>query len=116
MRDETRRKLERALWRERAKKAGIGLALVAIAGIGFIFEDLDAHVEDVGVPGTVTAVGPLNTNSTKMVETGLSVDVTLDSGPHVSVMALKTTNPHVGDHVRITEHRHGSGRVTYSWK
>jgi hypothetical protein len=116
MRAETRRKLDRALWRERAKRAGIGLALVALAGAAFVFEDLDAHVEDVRVPGTVIAVGPLSTNSTKMVETGLSVDVTLDSGPRVSVMALKTTNPHVGDHVRITEHRHGSGRVTYSWK
>ena len=116
MRAETRRKLDRALWRERAKRAGIGLALVGLAGAAFVCEDLDARVEDVRVPGTVIAVGPLNTNSTKMVETGLSVDVTLDSGPRVSVMALKTTNPHVGDHVQITEHRHGSGRVTYSWK
>ena len=35
MREETRRKLERALWRERAKKAGIGLAVVAAIGLLF---------------------------------------------------------------------------------
>jgi hypothetical protein len=43
--------------------------------------------------------------------------VALDSGGRrVSVMALKTTDPHVGDHVEITEHRHHTGRITYSWK
>jgi hypothetical protein len=68
------------------------------------------------VPGTVVAVGPRNVRSTKMVETGRSVDVDLDSGRRVNVMALKTTGPHVGDHVQITEHRHRTGRVTYSWR
>jgi hypothetical protein len=29
---------------------------------------------------------------------------------------LKTSNPHVGDHVQITEHRHRTGRMNYSWK
>jgi hypothetical protein len=40
----------------------------------------------------------------------------LDSGRRVNVLVLKTTDPHVGDHVQITEHRHHTGRVTYSWK
>jgi hypothetical protein len=31
-------------------------------------------------------------------------------------LVLRTTDPHVGDHVQITEHRHETGRVTYSWK
>jgi hypothetical protein len=116
MRAETRRKLERALWRERAKKAGIGLAALAAIGAFFVYEDLDAHVDNVRVPGTVAAVGPLNANSTKLVENGLSVDVALASGRHVSVFALRTTDPHVGDRVEITEHRHHTGRVTYSWR
>jgi hypothetical protein len=116
MREETRRKLERALWRERAKKAAIAAAALAAIGVFFVYEDYDARVENIRVPGTVIAVGPLNVRNTKMVEAGLSVDVTLDSGRRVNVMALKTSNPHVGDHVEITEHRHRTGRVNYSWK
>ena len=116
MREETRRKLERALWRERAKKAAVGAAALAAIAVFLLYEDYDARVENTRVPGTVISVGPLNVRSTKMVEAGLSVDVTLDSGRRVNVMALKATHPHVGDHVQITEHRHRTGRVSYSWK
>lgn len=117
MREETRRRLERALWIDRAKKAGIGLAVLAVVGLLVLYEDYDSHVDSVRVPGTVVSVGPLNVNSTKLVENGLSVDVDLDaSGRRVNVMALRTTEPHVGDHIQITEHRHRTGRITYSWK
>jgi hypothetical protein len=117
MREETRRKLERALWRERLKKIGIGVAALALIAAYFVYEDVDARVDNVRVPATVTAVGPLNVRNTKLVEEGLAVEVALDSsGRHVSVMALKSTDPHVGDHVEITEHRHHTGRVTYTWK
>ena len=116
MRDETRRKLERAIWRERLKKIGIGVAALAVIGAYFLYEDYDSHVENVRVPGTVVHIGPLNTTNTSMIENGLSVDVALDNGRRVNVMVLKTTNPHVGDHVEITEHRHRTGRVMYSWK
>ncbi len=57
----------------------------------------------------MTEVGPLNIKSTRMVEEGLSVQVALQGGRLVSVMALKKTDPHVGDHVEITEHRHRTG-------
>jgi hypothetical protein len=116
MREETRRKLNRALWLDRAKKAGLGVAVLALIGIFFLYEDYDAHVDLIRVPGTVAFVGPLNTSSTKLVENGLSVDVKLDNGPRINVMVLKSTDPHVGDHVQITEHRHRTGRITYSWK
>jgi hypothetical protein len=116
MRAETRRKLERALWRDRATKAGIGVALLAVAGLLFLYEDYDAHIDNVRVPATVVSVGPLNTTSTKMVENGLSVDVKLDGGQRINVLVLKTSDPHIGDHVQITEHRHHTGRITYSWK
>lgn len=115
MREETRRKLERALWLDRAKKAGVGLAILGAIGLFFLYEDYDAHVDNVRVPGTVVAIGPLNVKSTKMVENGLSVDVALDGGSRVKVMALKSTAPHVGDHIQITAHRHRTGRTTYSW-
>ena len=116
MREETRRKFERALWRERFKKIAMGAAALVLIGAYFVYEDYDAHVDNVRVPATVTAVGPLNIKNTRLIEEGLSVEVALDNGRRVSVMAMKTTDPHVGDHVEITEHRHRTGRVTYSWK
>ena len=42
MREETRRKLERALWRERFKKIGIGAAALVLIGAYFVYEDYDA--------------------------------------------------------------------------
>jgi multidrug efflux pump subunit AcrA (membrane-fusion protein) len=116
MREETRRKLERALWRDRAKKIGIGVAALAAIGLFFVYEDYDAHIDNVRVPGTVVSVGPLNTTNTQAIENGLSVDVALENGRRVTVWVLKKTDPHVGDHVQITEHRHRTGRVNYSWK
>ena len=38
------------------------------------------------------------------------------AGRRVTVMVLKKTDPHVGDNVQITEHRHRTGRVNYTWK
>jgi hypothetical protein len=117
MREETRRKLQRTLWRDRAKKAGIGLGVLALIGLFFIYEDYDAHIDNVRVPGTVVAIGPLNANRSTLVENGLSVDVALDKGGrHVTVLVLKKSDPHIGEHVEITEHRHRTGRTTYSWK
>jgi hypothetical protein len=40
----------------------------------------------------------------------------LDSGKRVNVLVLKTSHPHIGDHVQIAEHRHHTGRITYSWR
>jgi hypothetical protein len=116
MREETRKKLERALWRQRAKKIGIGIGVAAAIGLFFLYEDYDAHVENVRVPGTVVSIGPLNTTNTQAIENGLSVDVALENGHRVNVMVLKTSNPQVGEKVQITEHRHRTGRMTYSWK
>jgi hypothetical protein len=42
--------------------------------------------------------------------------VKLDDGRLAHVMVLKTTDPHIGDHVQIAEHVHGTGRVTFTWK
>jgi hypothetical protein len=117
MREETRRKLERALWRERLKKIGIGVLAAAAIGAYFVYEDYDGRVDNVRVPATVMSVGPLNIKNTQLIEEGLAVEVALDNGGRkVNVMALKTTDPHVGDHIQITEHRHHTGRVTYTWK
>jgi len=116
MREETRRKFDQALRRERMKRITAGVALAALAGVYFVYTDLDAHVDNVRVPATVLAIGPANAKSTRTVEDGLTVDVALQDGRHVQVLALKRSDPHVGDHVQVTEHRHHSGRTTYTWK
>lgn len=116
MRDETRRRLDRQLALQRLKWVGAGLALLAFIAGGLWFTGLDATVTTRHVPGVVEAIGPIVGGSTQMIENGLQVDVKLEDGPRVHVLVLKTTDPHVGDHVEIAEHVHGTGRVTYSWK
>jgi hypothetical protein len=54
--------------------------------------------------------------NSKDASRAVTVDVELDDGRHVTVIALKTTDPHVGDHVLVSEHRHRTGRVTFTWK
>jgi hypothetical protein len=116
MRDETRRRLERQLWWQRAKWAAAGVGALGLMAGGFWATGLDASVETHNVAGVVEAIGPLVGKTTRAIEDGLAVDVKLDDGRLVHVMALKTTDPHVGDHVKVAEHVHGTGRVTYSWK
>jgi hypothetical protein len=116
MREETRRKLERALWLDRAKKAGIAALILGVIAAFFLYEDYDSHVDKVRVPAPVVSIGPLNTTNTQAIEKGLSVVVELANGRHETVMVLKTTDPHVGDHVQVTEHRHRTGRINYTWK
>lgn len=116
MREETRRRLERQLMWQRAKWAAAGVSVMALMAGGFWATGLDAKIETRHAAGVVEAVGPLFAKSTKAIEEGLAVDVKLDKGPLVHIMALKATDPHVGDRVEIAEHVHGSGRVTYSWK
>lgn len=116
MRDETRRRLERQLWRERLKWVGAGVGLLAMVAGGLWVTGLDATVETHRVPGVVASVGPLVGTTSKAIEEGLAVDVRLEDGRLVHVMALKKTDPHVGDRVEVAEHVHGTGRVTYTWK
>ncbi len=116
MREETRRKLERMLWLQRLRWAGLAAAVLAVLAVFFLLTDLDTHVENRRVSGVVEFVGALNGTSSKTIAEGLAVDVRLEDGRVAHVMALKTTDPHVGDHVQVTEHRHGTGRVTFTWR
>jgi hypothetical protein len=113
MREETKRRLERAIWLERGKWAGLALlGCLFMAGV-FTFISADHAVENVRVPATVATVRPLPTKNT---QAGLIVDVTLADGKIVEVTANQITDPKVGQKVEITEHRHATGRKTYSWK
>jgi hypothetical protein len=113
MREETRRRLDRALRIQRLKVAA--MALAAVCGIGGLVYliGLDAGVEDHRLAGRVERVSVPNSKSASQ---GVAVDVVLDDGRHVQVLASKKNEPHVGDRIEITEHRHGTGRVTFTWR
>ena len=111
--EETRRKLDRILLMERLKwLAAAVIAIGAIVGL-FILIDLDAEVVDHQVAGKVEHVGIANL---KTVRQAVEVDVALDDGRHARVIAAKEHEPHVGDRVRIVEHKHATGRVTFTWR
>ncbi len=112
MREETRRRLERALWIDRAKKAGIGLAIVVAIGLAFGYEQLDLKVDNKDVGGSVTDIEPLV--SKQDAADGENVVVRLDDGQLVRVLAYKSRNLKVGDKIVVVEHHHATGRVTHT--
>lgn len=111
MRYETRLKLDRAIRMRRLKMAGAALAALAFIGAGFLLVDLDSHETATKVTGTIDNV---HTFAGKGAMDGLEIGVRLDDGRHVTVLASKSRDPHVGDHIEVTEHRHLSGRTTFT--
>ncbi len=114
MREDTRRRLERALWIDRAKKIGIGLAIVAVIGLAFGYETLDMTVSNKDVPGTVTDIEPLV--SKQDAADGENVIVRLDDGQLVRVLAYKSRGIKIGDKIQVLEHHHATGRTTHTLK
>ena len=114
MREETKQRLNQAIWRDRMRKVGIGLAIVAGIGAIMAYQTFDLQVTDTPVGGTVATIEPLVSKTA--AATGVSVEVKLDSGPLIRVMALKTRELKVGDHIEVLRHTHGSGRVTHTLK
>lgn len=116
MRTETKSKLDRLLFIRKVKWTLAGVGLAALMGAGLYLSGLDATVDDRRVTGVVEKIGGYNGTNTQGVQNGLAVDVKLDDGRHAHVLVLKQTAPTVGDRVEVTEHHHGSGRTTFSWK
>ena len=114
MREDTKKRLERAIWMERAKMAGIGVAIAAAIGLAFTFESLDLKVTNTRVGGTVTEIDPLVSKTNGA--TGETLRVKLDGGRTISVLALKSRNLKVGDSIDVVEHHHATGRVTHTLK
>ena len=114
MREETKKRLERAIWTERAKKAGIVAVILAAMGMAFGYQNLDLQVTNSNVTGTVQEIDPLvsKTNSAD----GETVVVKLDDGQLVSVLALKSRNIKAGDKIEVIRHHHATGRVTHTLK
>lgn len=116
MRAETKKQLDRVLFIRKVKWALAGLGLAVLVGAVLYLSGLDATVEDRRVAGVVEKVGSYNGTNNQGVFNGMAVDVKLDDGRAAHVLVLKATAPHVGERVEVTEHHHGSGRTTFSWK
>ncbi len=114
MREETRKRLDRAIFMERAKFAGLVVAGIALIAGVFGFETLDLEVTDKRVPGSVEGISPL-VSKTNAAD-GVNIDVKLDDGRLVRVVAQKQHEPHVGDRIEVTEHHHATGRVTHTFR
>jgi hypothetical protein len=114
MREDTKKRLERVILIERLKKVGIGLGVLAVLGAVIAYQNFDLKVTNTQVAGTVTEIDPLvsKTNSAD----GETVQVKLESGQLVNVLARKVRNLKVGDHIDIVEHHHATGRVTHTLK
>src|SRR5690606_22688274 len=105
--------LDRLLFMQRLKWAVMVVAAIVATVSLFMLVDLDAKVEDHAVAGTVEHIG---IPSLKTATQAVTVDVQLDDGRHARMLALKEHEPHVGDHVKIVEHKHATGRVTFTWR
>lgn len=119
MSEETRRKLNQALMRERLKKLGIALAIVAGIAAYIVYQNLDLAVDNAQVAGVIETVEPYTApTSASTVAQGpaVNVGVKLDDGEHVRVIAYKSREPKVGERIDIMRHHHHTGRVTYSLK
>ena len=114
MRDDVRRRLDRAIWLERAKYAAIALGVMATIGVMFGYETLDLKVDNTEVSGKVTDIEPLVAKRDSA--DGENVIVQLDHGPLLRVLAYKSRGLKVGDKIEVMEHHHATGRVTHSLK
>lgn len=114
MRDDTRKRLERAIWMERAKKIGIGAAICGAIALVFAYQSLDLKVTNSQIAGTVTEIDPLVSKTS--AADGETVHVKLADGHAVQVLALKSRHIKIGEQIDVTEHHHATGRVTYTLK
>lgn len=112
MRHETRLKIDREIRKRRITMAAGVAAAVAVLGALMWLVDLDTHETKTRVAGTIESV---TTPTQKGAMDGLDVAVKLDDGRHVRVLAMRSREPHVGEHIELTEHHHGSGRTTFSF-
>jgi hypothetical protein len=115
MREETRKKLERALWMDRLKKVGIGLGIVALLGLVFAYENFDLMEQKIPVSGVIESIDPLVSKNANASD-AWTVGVRLDDGQHVRVIEMKNRDPKIGERIQIVEHRHATGRVTHTLK
>lgn len=119
MSEDTRRRLNQAIWMDRLKKLGIALAIVAGIAAYIVYQNLDLAVDNTQVAGVIETVEPYTAPapaSNLSQGPALNVGVKLEDGEHVRVIVYKSRDPKVGDKIDIMRHHHHTGRVTYSLK
>lgn len=118
MRDETRRRLDRALLAHRLKWAAAATAVIAVVIGALYWKSLDVMVVATNiVDGTVVFVGPPPAKlSAAVVQWSAQVDVKLNDARVAHLLAPRETAPKLGAHVRIADQIHGSGRHTFAWR
>ena len=91
MSEETRKRLNRAIWMERAKMAGIGLGILAAIGAYIVYQSYDLAVVKTPVAGVVETIEPLVAPPAAGTapSDGLTIGIKLDDGRHVRVIAEK---------------------------
>jgi hypothetical protein len=114
MRQDTLKKLNRMLWIEYAKKAGIGLSIAAAITAAFMLESLDLMVTNSNVSGTIERIEPYVAKHS--AANAVTIAIKLDDGRRIIVIEETSRHPRIGDRVEIAEHRHATGRVTHSLK
>lgn len=117
MKEDSAKRLERALLKQKLKWAAVAGLVVAALGLGLYFRGLDASIASTRiVPGTIVYVGPLQGKYRAVVaESNLQVDVRLDDSRVVHLSVPRDRAPKLGDPTRVAEHTHGSGRHTFAW-
>jgi Na+-translocating ferredoxin:NAD+ oxidoreductase RnfG subunit len=116
MRSDTKAKLDSALRLQWLKRGAMALGFLAVMAGGLWYTGLDASVTNQRVKAVVDEVLPAAGMSTQVVENAVVAWVKIEGGQRVQVIVLKANEPKVGDQIEITQHVHGTGRVTYSWK
>ncbi|MFV0298309.1 MAG: hypothetical protein ACK5JT_19575 [Hyphomicrobiaceae bacterium] len=118
MREETRKRLDRALMMRKLRWVGVIAVVIALMSGVLYFENLDSSFVTQKVDGTVVYVGPLRGKFRAAVaESSLQVDVKLDDKRVAHLIAPRDeTAPKVGDRIKIAVHVHGTGRQTFAWK
>lgn len=118
MREETRKRLERVLFVRRLKWGAAAVAVAVLIVGGFYWKGLDISVVQTRtVEGTVVSVEPPPGKlGSAVTQTNFQIDIKLDDARVAHLLIERDKAPKLGEHVKVADHVHGSGRHTFGWK
>jgi hypothetical protein len=115
MREDTRKRLERAILLRRLRLAGVVAGVATATGAMLWLLSLDASSVRHPVAGIVEQIGP-QPGGTTAPAAGQSVSVKLSDGRTAMVTTPMSEKINVGDRVTIVEMVHGTGRRSFVWR
>ena len=115
MKPETAKRLDKLIFQQRLKMAGLALAigLAILAFMLFMGYEEEAHVDKVTARSTLTGIitTALRTHGRRG---GYKLRIDLNNGPSITTFSpLSTGLPYRGEQVVLQEVSHKSGRKTY---